>query len=47
LQGFEKEEEKATQLFKEVDADKSGKIERPELEKLLASLDIGLDDEHV
>jgi len=44
MDGFEKEEQKAKEMFKEVDKDKSGKLEEPELKELLGRLDIGLDD---
>ena len=46
-QGFEKEEQRAKELFRANDADGSGKLEKPELELLLASLEIGLEDTNV
>lgn len=46
LEGFEKQEEEAKELFKRNDSDGSGMIEKPELEKLLGQLNIGLEDEH-
>merc|ERR1711907_197285 len=45
LDGFEKEEAKATALFKQYDADASGTLELAELKKLLDTLELPLEDE--
>ena len=47
LEGFEKQEAEATKLYREVDSDQSGMIEKAELTTLLGQLNIGLEDEHV
>jgi len=45
MEGFEKEEAKATALFKQYDADSSGTLETAELKTLLDTLELPLEEE--